>query len=237
MKIGDRIRIEGTNSIFDNKEGVIEEIFEDYNTCTIFVDFVPDENKKLRQNFSLENVFPVTQEPLGESKKHKTLVTNNEKSSKKDDKKENYDFSSLLTLNQALSKEYYKSLADVDVYKDRVLVSKKWKKSLDDIVTSLSKDDKYKAKLFNEINKDLKFIINKQFNMIHFNKIIGLVSKYDGKIMELKLGEINKNQVRILYFTAGDKIILANILIHRSPTLTEPEKNSANSIYDAVMSK
>lgn len=60
MQIGDRVRIEGTNTAFDNKEGVIEEIQTDY--CTVFVDFIPNTDKKVRQTFSIDKVFPITQE-------------------------------------------------------------------------------------------------------------------------------------------------------------------------------
>lgn len=60
MQIGDRVRIEGTNTAFDNKEGVIEDLQDDY--CTVFVDFIPNTDKKVRQTFFINNVFPVTQD-------------------------------------------------------------------------------------------------------------------------------------------------------------------------------
>ena len=57
MKKGQRVKIVNTNSIWDDKEGVIEDINED--RCIIFVDFIPEQNKRVRQNFNLENIEPL----------------------------------------------------------------------------------------------------------------------------------------------------------------------------------
>ena len=54
MEKGQRVKIVNTNSFWDNKEGVLEDIQDD--RCTVFVDFIPEENKKVRQDFNLENV-------------------------------------------------------------------------------------------------------------------------------------------------------------------------------------
>jgi len=57
MEKGQRVKIVNTNSIWDDKEGVLEDIEEE--RCTVFVDFIPEQNKKVRQYFKLENVEPI----------------------------------------------------------------------------------------------------------------------------------------------------------------------------------
>ena len=54
MELGQRVRIIGTNSIWDNKEGIVEYI--DDMIATVFVDFIPEENKKVRQDFNIDNI-------------------------------------------------------------------------------------------------------------------------------------------------------------------------------------
>lgn len=50
----DRVRIVNTNTIWDGKEGVVEDIND--NSVTVYVDFIPEENKKVRQLFNVENL-------------------------------------------------------------------------------------------------------------------------------------------------------------------------------------
>ena len=56
MNVGETVRIKNTNSVFDNKIGLLEWIDEEGGTCTVFVDFVPGQDKRVRQDFSLENI-------------------------------------------------------------------------------------------------------------------------------------------------------------------------------------
>lgn len=67
MEIGQRVKITGTNSVWDGKEGIIEELDDNYGTCTVFVDFKPEEGKKVRQDFSIDNIS----ESLSEGLKNK----------------------------------------------------------------------------------------------------------------------------------------------------------------------
>ncbi len=67
MEVGKKITINNTNSIWDGKQGTVEEINEDRGTCTIFVDFNPEEGKKVRQEFDLNTI----EESLEESFKNK----------------------------------------------------------------------------------------------------------------------------------------------------------------------
>ena len=55
MEIGQKVKIQGTNSIWDDKEGILEEI--NGNICTVYVDFIPEEDKKVRQEFNIENIL------------------------------------------------------------------------------------------------------------------------------------------------------------------------------------
>lgn len=54
MTIGQKVKIKDTNSVWDNKEGILEAV--DGDTCTIFVDFIPSEHKRVRQDFNIDNV-------------------------------------------------------------------------------------------------------------------------------------------------------------------------------------
>lgn len=54
MNYFDRVRIINTNSIWDDKEGVVEDINGDI--ITVMVDFIPEENKKVRQDFNIVNL-------------------------------------------------------------------------------------------------------------------------------------------------------------------------------------
>lgn len=56
MEKGQRVKIVNTNSFWDGKEGVVEDVNEDESKCTIFVDFKPEEGKRVRQDFKTENV-------------------------------------------------------------------------------------------------------------------------------------------------------------------------------------
>ena len=56
MNKGDKIEIFGTDSIWDGKNGVIEDVNESLGECTVLVDFIPEENKKVRQDFRIDNV-------------------------------------------------------------------------------------------------------------------------------------------------------------------------------------
>lgn len=54
MNIGDKVKINMPDTVWDKKEGVLESIND--NTCTVFVDFIPEEGKKVRQDFDIKNI-------------------------------------------------------------------------------------------------------------------------------------------------------------------------------------
>ena len=72
MEVGKRVTISGTNSIWDGKEGTVEAINEEDGTCTVFVDFKPQEGKKVRQNFSLSAIGESLEEALKDKSSGKT---------------------------------------------------------------------------------------------------------------------------------------------------------------------
>ena len=54
MNIGDKVKINMPNTVWDGKEGVLESVND--NTCTVFVDFIPEQGKKVRQDFNIDNL-------------------------------------------------------------------------------------------------------------------------------------------------------------------------------------
>ena len=54
MQKGQKVIIRNTNSIWDGKEGIVEEINDD--KATVFVNFIPKQQKRVRQDFYLENL-------------------------------------------------------------------------------------------------------------------------------------------------------------------------------------
>ena len=56
MQIGDNVVIEGTDTLWDGKSGTLESIDERRGRCVVLVDFVPGEDKLVRQDFDLQNV-------------------------------------------------------------------------------------------------------------------------------------------------------------------------------------
>ena len=54
MNKGQKVIIRNTNSVWDGKEGIVEEINED--SATVFVNFIPEQQKRVRQDFKLENL-------------------------------------------------------------------------------------------------------------------------------------------------------------------------------------
>lgn len=54
MEVGQRVKISGTNSIWDGKEGVVESI--DGDDTLVKVDFDKENNRFVKQNFSITNL-------------------------------------------------------------------------------------------------------------------------------------------------------------------------------------
>ena len=50
----DRVRIVNTNDIWEGKEGVVEDI--DGENILVYVDFIPEENKRVKQYFNSQNL-------------------------------------------------------------------------------------------------------------------------------------------------------------------------------------
>lgn len=54
MQVGDKVIILDENPIWNSKEGIIENITN--NLVTVFVDFIPDEGKRVRQTFDIDTL-------------------------------------------------------------------------------------------------------------------------------------------------------------------------------------
>lgn len=234
MKLGTRVRIEGTNSIFDGKEGILEEQSGDNDDamCVVFVDFIPDENKRIRQNFALKNILQVEQPiEIEESKKH-----NNKNKSNGDIKNTpKYNLSSLVELKDVMDNKDFKYLTNYP-YAFKLLVSTKFVNGFNFLRKTIISSDKHTLqflKLFDRVFARLDdFGI---FKGVSCEKVNGLANKYNGNIKELKLGEIDGKPIRILYFTLSDKtLVLGNIFYHKGESLNNQERTSINDIYDNV---
>ena len=64
MQVGDLVRINAPGTMWDNKTAKIEDIWEknDQEYATCFVDFIPEEGKRIRQDFSLNVLEPLANE-------------------------------------------------------------------------------------------------------------------------------------------------------------------------------
>ena len=228
MEIGERVRIEGTGTAFDEKEGILETLDDD--TCVVYVDFIPDENKKIRQNFALNNIFPITQENiLGESKKPKNKGILDLK------KKSNYDLSSLESLDNVLDKNTMSILTNYP-YSFNVYVSDRFVNNYNDLRKGVLTNDEQVAKFFKIFDRCFsKLDDTGMFKGVSVEKVNGLPDKYSGKIRELKLGEVNNKPIRVLFFLTPDKnIVLGNIFYHKDARLNTNERMSCNDTFDKV---
>ena len=67
MQVGDVIRIDmPENGIWDGKRGKIEAIDDEKGIATVLVNFIPSENKNVRQDFNLKNLASIEEESLQE---------------------------------------------------------------------------------------------------------------------------------------------------------------------------
>ena len=66
MQVGDLVVIKPTNTMWDNKVGKIEKIWTDEKSdkeyATVYVDFIPEEGKRIRQDFSMNLLEPKQEE-------------------------------------------------------------------------------------------------------------------------------------------------------------------------------
>ena len=67
MQVGDLVKIKEEGTMWDNKTAKIESINEEDNIATCFVDFIPEQGKRIRQDFSMNRLVPLNNESLKES--------------------------------------------------------------------------------------------------------------------------------------------------------------------------
>ena len=226
MNNGDRVIIKNTNSIFDDKEGILEQIIQedDSTMCTVFVEFLPEEGKKIRQNFDIANVQPLTEGKNKNKNKNKGNGDKEQKSNPCD----NYDLSSL------------KPLVDVipqlsNSYQKEVMVSSYFDKYLQECYNSVLYSKELRTDFYTLVERACKRI-NKfcRFEGYEQPPINGVSEFYASKVKELKVGVINNNQIRILYFVVCDKIIFTSVFVHKQQALTYQEKTSSFRCVDSV---
>lgn len=230
MKVGDKVRI-SDSTIFNNKEGILEEINEDNNSCVVFVDFIPEENKKVRQTFDLgcvssldsDNYTTDDEKLIGESKNHSGFKSREDNTS------------GLTVLGSALGSNDRNLLVNYP-YSFNLFVSDKFIKSLNELKNTLLNSDKTNTQFFKIFDRCFARLDKfGRFNGVSTERVNGIPGRYLGQIKELKLGEVNGKPIRILYFTLSDnRMILGNIFYHKESSLTASERNSINDIYDNV---
>ncbi len=230
MNVGERVKIKSPNKLWDNKEGILETINE--NECIVFVDFIPEEGKKIRQNFTLDCILPL--DPVNnvtESKKFNPRAKTGSESQSE------LNLSSLYELSKVIDKKDF-SLFTNYPYSFNVYVSSTFINGLNSLRRSILSSNKILIFFYRRLNFILSNLSNRGvFNGVSTEKINGLPQKYSGKIRELRIGDIQGKPVRVLYFISGKNIILGNIFYHKESNLTSQERNSINDIYDEVVIK
>ena len=239
MNVGDRVVIKNTDSIWDDKEGIVENIVDD--EYIVFVDFIPDQNKKIRQNFNKNNIFSLDSDNyIEESKKFKNSTKMSSKTQNRNDNEEKkYNLSSLHELKDALGENDLRLLSSYENYIFTPYVSDKFINNLNDLKKSVLNNTDSNTTFFRTLNRFLENINDYgQFTGIETERINGISDRYLGKIIEVKLSKINKKPIRILVFRLPDKkIVLGNVFYHSDRNLTMAERTSCNDIFDAVFRK
>ena len=225
MNIGDRVVIKNFNDLWNGKEGILENISND--EYVVLVDFIPGENKKVRQNFKQEYVFEA-QESLEEGKKNKKEV-------KVQTPEPKYSLSSLRKLSDALEADEAQYM-HFDKYMFEPYVSNKFVRNLNNLKDNVLKNQKNSLIFIKSLDRFLSNI-NEQGKFIGTpsERINGIANRYIGKILEVKLADVQGKPIRVLVFLLpGKKIVLGNIFYHSDKNLSASERNSCNDVYDSV---
>ena len=228
LNSGDRVKIINTDSVFDGKEGILEQVLQDEDStmCTVFVDFLPEEGKKIRQNFDIANVEFLTE---GKNKNKNNKGNNQNKGNNNTQQVQNYDLSSLKNLEDVIP-ELENS------YKKHIYVSNYFDNYLDKLKSKTLKQHNNYLKYVSLLDRALKSL-NDMCSFggnTHTEIVQGLTPFYKGKLKELDVGSIDNNQVRFIWFKAGDNIVLTSSFIHKQPSLTQQEAESGNRCFDSV---
>lgn len=207
MDIGQRVKINMPDTIWHDKEGVVESIND--SICTVFVDFIPEEGKKIRQDFNLENI----DETLKESLKNKN--TNEIGDIVKDF---NNGFVLFKTKDGKQSQVAKDELEEVEDTADtvqeiiKVVLTDSFKEDLDDL-ESKGRESEFEW-FFKENSGSMIILRTLGFDVARDNGRIETETisnnnktKGDITVYALKKGPGSSNQFRAYFFRVGDTCI------------------------------
>lgn len=228
MKIGQKVKIKGTNSIWDGKEGILEEINED--VATVFVNFIPEQQKRVRQDFNIENV----EETLEEAYKNK-------ETGEIGDILKNIGDDYVLFQNDKGEKSTvaFDNLEEIDDEEGiKEMIHVKTTPSFDEDFNSLDNpneakwflEDSGKSSLFilrvNGLEATIKMKRAKQESISNNGKYKGSTTVYS-----LFKGEGSGNQFRAYFYRKGDTCIFVRCLLKKQ-TKNGPQEDKA--IQDTI---
>lgn len=160
MNIGQRVKINMPDTIWHDKEGVVEDIND--SVCTVFVDFIPEEGKKIRQDFNLDAISEDLTEAHKKKKHQQDLTTSdNIKTDWVIDLSDNYlkEFEKIEKYNTAEDVSWVK-----DVYRDLVLLKENYYKHPN---VKFEKDSVYELKKVGKEFRGYFIVEDKKFKFTH----------------------------------------------------------------------
>lgn len=238
MEKGQRVKIINTNSIWDDKEGVLEDI--NGEKCTVFVDFIPEQNKRVRQDFKLENVESL--DSFDEALKDKV---SGEVGELERDFKNGYGLLKTNTGNTIqVAIDDLEEVEDEDILDDKYVL---------EVTTTPSFDED-----FNDLSNPKEaewFLSDKESNSLLILKTLGIEetikqgkakkesisnnNKYKGGITVYSLfkGTGSSNQFRAYFYRDGDTCIFVRCLLKKTNKNTPEEDRAIVDTINYALSK
>lgn len=214
MNIGERVRINMPDTIWHNKEGVVENISD--SICTVFVDFIPEEGKKIRQDFNLESLSDSLEEAF------KNKETNEVGDVVKDFNNGYVLFKSADGQQSQVSKDELEEISD-DKEVETVL-NVKTTDSFDNDYKNISNPQE--SEWFEKEDSSNSLLVLQRLGLdetIRIGKVeretISNNSRYSGNITvyALKKGKGSGNQFRAYFYRDSDTCVFVRCLLKKRP--------------------
>ena len=212
MEIGQRVKINMSDTVWHDKEGVVEDIQD--SICTVFVDFIPEEGKKIRQDFNLENI----NETLKESLKNKN--TNEIGDIVKDFNNGFVLFKTKDGKQSQVAKDELEEFEDTEEVK--TVLNATTTESFDKEYNSIS--NPMEARWFKETDKTNSLLILERLGLdvaIKMGKVkketLSSNDKYSGNVTvyALKKGIGSGNQFRAYFYIKDDTCVFVRCLLKK----------------------
>lgn len=220
MQVGDIIKIKGTNTFWDDKHGKVEAIDDERNVATILVDFIPEEKKRIRQDFSL-NVLS-SSEIIEEAYRNKQ--TNEIGDIEKDFNNGFVLFKSDLGKSQ-VSKDDLEEVDDIEDVNLKELTHIETTKSFDEDYEKLLEEgheDEIDWFLSSDGHESLSILRLKGFDVARrmervVQETLSSNKKYKGNttIYTLKKGKGSSNQFRAYFYRNGNTCVFVRCLLKK----------------------